>query len=142
MSGTYTYIHSILFWSKYYAFFKVHFNFQFFHFAFSWFSSSLQFKLQLYFPRHLKSRHPKFADQFQSDVPEILIKYPQCIKHYVKCCSYRSNQDEHDSSYHGVILNLRLMVCFLGRIFLKVVFYIYIQFIYTTYILQTPIYKN
>ena len=113
------YIHSILFWSKYYAFLKVHFNFQFFHIAFSWFSSTFQFKLQSSFPRHLKSRHLKIADQFHPDIPEILIKYPQCIKHYVKCFNYRNNQGEHDSSYHGVILNLRLMACFLCRIFLK-----------------------
>lgn len=99
--------------------FKVHFNFQFFHFAFSWFSSSFQFKLQSSFPRHLKSRHPKIADQFHPDIPEILIKYPHCIKHYVKCFNYRNNQGEHDSSYHGVILNLKLMACFLFRIFLK-----------------------
>ena len=119
MGGTYTYMHSILFRSKYYTFFKVHFNFQFFHFAFSWFSSSFQFKLQSSFPRHLKSRHPKIADQFHPDIPEILIKYPHCIKHYVKCFNYRNNQGEHDSSYHGVILNLKLMACFLFRIFLK-----------------------
>lgn len=119
MDGTCIYIHSILFWSKYYAFFKVHFNFQFFHIAFSWFSSTFQFKLQSSFPRHLKSCHPKIADQFHPDIPEILIKYPQCIKHYVKCFNYRNNQGENDSSYHGVILNLRLMACFLCRIFLK-----------------------